>query len=91
MNGAFSPFFYFLQTLTIVLAYLISLYILWTPERARIFRFTSQLLWLVISSFLASLTGSLQVYSFVLIQAVCVTGFALEVLDIHKKLLVKGM
>ncbi|CAB3245659.1 unnamed protein product [Arctia plantaginis] len=76
-------------TLTIVLAYLICLYILWTPERASIFQFTSQLLWLVISSFLASLTGSLQVYTFVLIQAICITGFALEVLDIHKKLLVK--
>ncbi|XP_026742955.1 transmembrane protein 245-like isoform X1 [Trichoplusia ni] len=76
-------------TLTIFLAYVISVYILWTPQRANIFRMTSQLLWLVVSSFIASLTGSLQVYTFALLQGICITGFALEVLDIHKKLLEK--
>ncbi|KAG6455461.1 transmembrane protein 245 isoform X2 [Manduca sexta] len=73
-------------TLTFVLAYIISVYTLWTPERANIFRFTSQILWLVITSFLASLTGSIQVYTFVLLQAICITGFALEVKDVHKKM-----
>lgn len=76
-------------TLTIFLAYIISVYILWTPQRASIFRMTSQLLWLVISSFIASLTGPLQVYTFVFLQAICITGFALEVIDIHKKMLEK--
>ncbi|XP_075983150.1 transmembrane protein 245 isoform X2 [Anticarsia gemmatalis] len=76
-------------TLTIVLAYFISIYVLWTPQRASIFRITSQVMWLVVSSFLASLTGSLQVYTFVILQAICVTGFALEVLDVHKKLLAR--
>lgn len=78
------------QTLTIFLAYVISVYILWTPQREFAFRVTSQLLWLVISSFIASLTGSLQVYTFVFLQAICVTGFALEVIDVHKKMLEKG-
>ncbi|KAJ8723845.1 hypothetical protein PYW07_007825 [Mythimna separata] len=76
-------------TLTIFLAYVISVYILWTPQRENAFRLTSQLLWLVISSFIASLTGSLQVYTFVFLQAICVIGFALEVVDVHKKLLLK--
>ncbi|KAJ8714100.1 hypothetical protein PYW08_007720 [Mythimna loreyi] len=76
-------------TLTIFLAYVISVYILWTPQRENAFRVTSQLLWLVISSFIASLTGSLQVYTFVFLQGICVIGFALEVVDVHKKLLLK--
>ncbi|XP_073950314.1 transmembrane protein 245 isoform X2 [Choristoneura fumiferana] len=76
-------------TLTIALAYLISICTLWRPERASIFKATSQFLWLVITSFLASLTGSLQVYTFVLLQGLCVAGFALEVIDVHKQLLDK--
>ncbi|XP_049877971.1 transmembrane protein 245 [Pectinophora gossypiella] len=76
-------------TLTIALAYFISVYTLWSPERAGMFRTTSQLLWLVITSFLASLTGSLQVYTFVFLQIICISGFALEVLDMQKKLQVK--
>ncbi|XP_035449270.2 transmembrane protein 245 isoform X1 [Spodoptera frugiperda] len=76
-------------TLTIFLAYIISVYILWTPQRATLFRITSHMLWLVISSFIASLTGSLQVYTFVFLQAICITGFTLQVLDVHKKLLEK--
>ncbi|XP_022817755.1 transmembrane protein 245 isoform X1 [Spodoptera litura] len=76
-------------TLTIFLAYIISVYILWTPQRATIFRITSHMLWLVISSFIASLTGSLQVYTFVFLQAICITGFTLQVFDAHKKLLEK--
>lgn len=76
-------------TLTIFLAYIISVYILWTPQRATVFRITSHMLWLVISSFIASLTGSLQVYTFVFLQAICITGFTLQVLDVHKKLLEK--
>ncbi|KAL4717915.1 hypothetical protein ACJJTC_001333 [Scirpophaga incertulas] len=76
-------------TLTIALAYFLSVYVMWTPQRASLFRGTSQLLWLVITSFLASLTGSLQVYTFVVLQIICVIGFTLEVLDVHKKLLQK--
>ncbi|KAL0869035.1 hypothetical protein ABMA27_007353 [Loxostege sticticalis] len=76
-------------TLTIAIAYFISIYILWTPQRAGLFRGTSQLLWLVITCFLASLTGSFQVYTFVFLQAICIAGFALEVLDVHKKMLLK--
>ncbi|CAB0028638.1 unnamed protein product [Trichogramma brassicae] len=78
------------QTLTIVLAYLISVYTLWTPQRAMMFRTTSQLLWLVITSFIASLCGSFQVYVFVVLQAICVTGFSLEVLDLCMKYLLNG-
>ncbi|KAL0819554.1 hypothetical protein ABMA28_007648 [Loxostege sticticalis] len=76
-------------TLTIAIAYFISIYILWTPQRAGLFRGTSQLLWLVITCFLASLTGSFQVYTFVFLQAICIAGFALEVLDVHKKMQLK--
>ncbi|XP_026314827.1 transmembrane protein 245 isoform X2 [Hyposmocoma kahamanoa] len=76
-------------TLTFAVAYFISVYIFWSPERAGIFRATSQLLWLIIISFLASLTGSFQVYTFVFLQAICFTGIALEVLEVHKKLLEK--
>ncbi|XP_026760777.2 transmembrane protein 245 isoform X2 [Galleria mellonella] len=74
-------------TLTIVLAYFISVWTLWTPERAGLFKTSSQLLWLVITSFLASLCGSFKVYMFVLLQMFCVIGFSLEVLDVHRKLL----
>lgn len=81
----------YFQTLTIAIAYFISIYILWTPQRAGLFRGTSQLLWLVITCFLASLTGSFQVYTFVFLQAICIAGFALEVLDVHKKMQLKGM
>ncbi|XP_028176530.1 transmembrane protein 245 isoform X3 [Ostrinia furnacalis] len=76
-------------TLTIAIAYFISVYILWTPQRASLFRGTSQLPWLVITCFLASLTGTYQVYTFVFLQAICIAGFALEVLDVHKQLLMK--
>ncbi|KAJ2953387.1 hypothetical protein O0L34_g977 [Tuta absoluta] len=76
-------------TLTIAVAYFISVYILWTPERSGLFKTTSQLFWLVITSFLASLTGSFQVYTFVFLWIICVTGFALEVVDVHKKMLMK--
>ncbi|CAH2983459.1 unnamed protein product [Chilo suppressalis] len=62
---------------------------MWTPQRAGFFRFTSQLLWLVITCFIASLTGSLQVYTFVFLQIICVIGFALEIIDVHKKMLAK--
>ncbi|CAH0400554.1 unnamed protein product [Chilo suppressalis] len=76
-------------TLTIAVAYFVSVYIMWTPQRAGFFRFTSQLLWLVITCFIASLTGSLQVYTFVFLQIICVIGFALEIIDVHKKMLAK--
>nr|XP_021202592.1 transmembrane protein 245 isoform X2 [Bombyx mori] len=76
-------------TLTIVLAYIISVYTLWTPQRENMFRVTSQLLWLVITSFMASLTGSIQVYTFIFLQIICITGFIMEILDVHKKILLK--
>ncbi|XP_063628014.1 transmembrane protein 245 isoform X2 [Cydia splendana] len=76
-------------TLTIALAYLISICTLWRPERSGMFKASSQFLWLVITSFLASLTGSLQVYTFVMLQGLCVAGFALEVIDVHKELLAR--
>ncbi|XP_048486237.1 transmembrane protein 245 [Plutella xylostella] len=76
-------------TLTVALAYFISVSTLWTPDRAGVFRKTALLLWLVITGFFAGLTGSFQVYMFVLLQIVGVTGFAIEVLDVHKTLLMK--
>ncbi|XP_068618857.1 transmembrane protein 245 [Battus philenor] len=76
-------------TLTFALAYIISVYTLWSPERSGIFRATSYLLWLVITSYWASLCGSFQVYMFVSLQAIGVTGFVLEVLHIQKELLLK--
>ncbi|CAH2045197.1 unnamed protein product, partial [Iphiclides podalirius] len=76
-------------TLTFALAYIISVYTLWSPERSGIFRATSHLLWLVIASYLASLCGSYQVYMFVVLQAVGLTGFVLEVLHVHKQLQLK--
>ncbi|CAG4954205.1 unnamed protein product [Parnassius apollo] len=76
-------------TLTFALAYIISVYILWSPERSDIFRATSYFLWLIIASYLASLCGSYQVYMFVMLQIIGLTGFILEVLHIHKQLLVK--
>lgn len=78
------------QTLTVTIAYFISVYILWTPERAPIFRKTSLLLWLVVTGFVAGLTGSFQVYTFMVLQVLGVTGFAIEVVDVHKKLLEIG-
>ncbi|XP_045537769.1 transmembrane protein 245 isoform X1 [Papilio machaon] len=76
-------------TLTFALAYIISVYTLWSPERSGIFKATSYLLWLVITSYVASLCGSYQVYMFVLLQIIGVTGFVLEVLHVHKVLLMK--
>ncbi|XP_045452915.1 transmembrane protein 245 [Melitaea cinxia] len=76
-------------TMTIALAYMISVYFLWSPSRAGIFQTTSHVLWLVIASFLASLAGSFKVHMFILLQTISITGFVLEVLDIHKQLLTK--
>ncbi|XP_046971701.1 transmembrane protein 245 isoform X2 [Vanessa cardui] len=74
-------------TMTVALAYMISVYFLWSPSRAGMFRTTSHILWLVIASFLANLAGSFKVHMFILLQAIGVTGFVLEVLHIHKQLL----
>ncbi|XP_050674962.1 transmembrane protein 245 isoform X2 [Leptidea sinapis] len=76
-------------TLTIALAYIISVYTLWSPNRAGIFQVTSHILWLVVVSFLASLAGTYKVYMFVLLQVFCVIGFVLEVLHVHKDLVNK--
>lgn len=76
--------------MTIALGYMISVYFLWSPARAGIFRTTAHILWLVIASFLASLAGSFKVHMFILLQTISITGFVLEVLDIHKQLLTKG-
>ncbi|XP_047536645.1 transmembrane protein 245 isoform X2 [Vanessa atalanta] len=74
-------------TMTIAVAYMISVYFLWSPSRAGMFRTTSHILWLVIASFLANLAGSFKVHMFILLQAIGITGFVLEVLHIHKQLL----
>lgn len=79
-----------LQTLTITLAYIISVYTLWSPERVGIFRVTSHILWLVITSFLASLSGDYRVYMFVVLQAFIITGFVLEVMHVQKLMRLKG-
>ncbi|CAH2094685.1 unnamed protein product [Euphydryas editha] len=76
-------------TMTIAIAYMISVYFLWSPSRAGIFRTTSHMLWLVIASFLANLAGSFKVHMFILLQTIGITGFVLEVLHIHKQLLIK--
>lgn len=73
-------------TLTITTAYFISVYAMWTPERAPFFRRASILVWLVLTSFIAGLSGSFQVYMFVVLQAFGVTGFVIELLDTHKKI-----
>ncbi|CAK1550481.1 unnamed protein product [Leptosia nina] len=76
-------------TLTIALAYIISVYILWSPERAGIFKATSHVLWLVIASFLANLAGAYKVYMFVILQIFFATGFILEVSYLHKQMILK--
>ncbi|XP_050353807.1 transmembrane protein 245 isoform X3 [Nymphalis io] len=76
-------------TMTIAIAYMISIYFLWSPSRAGMFRTTSHILWLVIASFLANLAGSFKVHMFILLQAIGITGFVLEVLHIHKQLLTR--
>ncbi|XP_034834039.1 transmembrane protein 245 isoform X2 [Maniola hyperantus] len=76
-------------TLTFALAYIISVYFLWSPSRAGIFRITSHILWLVIASFIANLAGPYKVYMFIWLQAIGITGFALEILYVHKQLLLK--
>ncbi|CAG9565557.1 unnamed protein product [Danaus chrysippus] len=76
-------------TMTFALAYMISIYFLWSPSRSGVFKVTSHILWLIIASFLANLAGSFKVYVFVLLQAIGITGFVLEVLHIHKHLSLK--
>ncbi|XP_041969435.1 transmembrane protein 245 isoform X2 [Aricia agestis] len=73
-------------TLTIAIAYIISVYTLWSPSNSGFFRLTSHVLWLVIASFLSNIAGSYRVYMFVLLQSTAVTGFTLEVLHVHKQL-----
>ncbi|XP_047512852.1 transmembrane protein 245 isoform X3 [Pieris napi] len=73
--------------LTIAIAYTISVYTIWTPERASIFRCTSHVLWMTITCYLASLAGDYKVYMFIVLQAFIVTGFILEVLHFHKQML----
>ncbi|CAH0728509.1 unnamed protein product, partial [Brenthis ino] len=76
-------------TMTIALAYMISVYFMWKPSRASMFRFTSHILWLVIASFIANLAGSFKVYMFIFLEAICITGFILEVIHMHKQLIIK--
>lgn len=76
--------------MTVAAAYMISVYFMWNPSRAGMFRVTSHIFWLVIASFIANLAGSFKVYMFIFLETICITGFILEVIHIHKQLLIKG-
>lgn len=58
---------------------------MWTHERAPLFRKASIFLWMVFTGFIAHLSGSFQVYMFVVLQAIGITGFTIEVLDTVEK------
>ncbi|XP_014472970.1 PREDICTED: transmembrane protein 245 isoform X2 [Dinoponera quadriceps] len=67
---------------TILIGYLMILYIHWTPENSVRFCYTSFVIWLIISMYLSSAAGTYRVYVFTVLQILYVAGFVYEVLSI---------
>lgn len=64
---------------TILVGYLTILYIYWTPSNSSQFRYTSFVIWLIITMYLSSMAGTYRVLVFAALQILCAIGFIYEV------------
>ncbi|EZA55926.1 transmembrane protein 245 isoform X2 [Ooceraea biroi] len=65
---------------TILIGYLIVLYIYWTPDNSARFRYMSFVMWFIISMYLSNMAGAYRVLVFIVLQIFCVIGFIYEVI-----------
>ncbi|KAL0103990.1 hypothetical protein PUN28_016978 [Cardiocondyla obscurior] len=65
---------------TVLVGYLTVLYIYWTPSNSTGFRYTSFVIWFIISMYLSSIAGTYQIFVFVTLQILCAIGFIYEVI-----------
>ncbi|KAG7202551.1 hypothetical protein KM043_009747 [Ampulex compressa] len=75
---------------TILVGYLIILYIYWTPNNFTCFRYMSFVIWLMISMYVSNALGSYQVIAFVTLQTLCLVGFIYEVVLIMESQEMEG-
>lgn len=69
-----------MQALVVAIGYISVLWIYWTPESSRKFRYASYGVWLVISLYLSNALGVYPVLVFCGLQLLCLVGFIWEVL-----------
>lgn len=62
------------------IGYLSMLYVYWSPENSKHFRYTSFVLWFMISLYLSNIVGAYQVIIFLTLQVLYFIGFIYEVL-----------
>ncbi|KAK2580315.1 hypothetical protein KPH14_012552 [Odynerus spinipes] len=65
---------------SLCIGYLTVLYISWTPVNSKHFRYTSFVLWFIISLYLSNILGAYQVIIFLILQVLYFIGFIYEVL-----------
>lgn len=71
--------FYILQVSTILIGYLVILYIYWTPSNSSHFRYMSFVMWFIVTMYLSSMAGVYRVLVFAALQILCAVGFIYEV------------
>ncbi|KAL6440117.1 hypothetical protein ACFW04_003022 [Cataglyphis niger] len=82
ISGFFIPTCNIFMVSTILVGYLTILYIYWTPSNSSRFRYTSFVMWFIITMYLSSMAGSYRVLVFATLQILCAIGFIYEVLSI---------
>ncbi|XP_012227122.1 transmembrane protein 245 isoform X2 [Linepithema humile] len=65
---------------TIIIGYLMILYVHWTPSNSVRFRYTSFVIWFIITMYLSNIAGAYRVFVFTGLQILCVAGFIYEVI-----------
>ncbi|XP_020280671.1 transmembrane protein 245 isoform X2 [Pseudomyrmex gracilis] len=65
---------------TILIGYLIVLYVHWTPANFTRFRYMSFVMWFIVSMYLSNIAGAYRVLVFAILQILCAIGFVYEVL-----------
>ena len=66
----------------VLIGYLSVLYIYWTPSNSIHFRYTSFVVWFIISLYVSNMLDAYQVLIFLTLQALCLVGFVYEVIFI---------
>ncbi|XP_053986250.1 transmembrane protein 245 isoform X1 [Hylaeus volcanicus] len=74
----------------LLIGYLSVLYIYWTPQNSIHFRYTSFVVWFIISLYLSNMLGAYQVLVFITLQALCLIGFVYEVIMIMENQELEG-
>ncbi|XP_052092255.1 transmembrane protein 245-like isoform X1 [Mytilus californianus] len=75
---------------TIVVAYLLAVGFLWSPESKRYLRYLSMPVWFVLILHTATVAGSLRVPLFILLLIVIMVGFVAEVREVRKPRQIEG-